>query len=69
MRFFLLIILFFILFRVAGLVIRMIVGRPSTRNVNQNTKPPGANVNVKKDSSKSAEGYKGGEYIDFEDVD
>ena len=67
MRFILFVLLFFILFRVVAMVLRMLVGTPRQQNFTEK-KPPNSNLNVDK-GGKDSKGYKGGEYVDYEEVD
>jgi len=71
------IILLFVLFlRGIGFVIRLLVGGASRPNQQfhrtQSKRPSGSNINVDyapKSEQKSSRKFKGGEYVDFEDVD
>ena len=69
LRFILYVILFVVLFRLAGAVIRMLVGNSAARG-QAPRRPRNSNVDVNQEpQSKKPEGYKGGEYIDYEEVD
>lgn len=68
MRFLLYVLLFFILFRLVGMVLRIFIGRSVRQNF-ENKKNSGSKVDVEKKTDKSSQGYKGGEYIDYEELD
>jgi hypothetical protein len=71
------ILLFLFAFRIIGSVIRFLLGgasmnRSGSFQQNRQQKPRGGNVNVDYVPKKGASGkhnYKGGEYVDYEDVD
>ena len=65
-RFLAYILIFFILFRLVGSVFKLFLG-----NREQNAPKKRGNVNVQSPTKedKKKKGYKGGEYIDYEEVD
>ena len=67
MRFLLYLILFVILFRLAGFLIRVFL--ISSRQNKDNRQARNSNVNVNREDAEKSKGYKGGEYIDYEEVD
>ena len=71
------ILLFLFVVRIIGSVIRYLVGgasmnRSGSFQQNRQQRPRGSNVNVDyapKKGSSAKHNYKGGEYVDYEDVD
>jgi hypothetical protein len=68
-----LLVLFWILFRAVGMVIKMVIGsNPDTRQTrysNPNNPKRKGDINIDHNPKKSNKGYEGGEYVDYEDVD
>ena len=67
MRFLLYLILFVILFRLVGTLIRMWLA--TSAKDRDTRKPRNSNVNVNRKDTERSKGYKGGEYVDYEEVD
>ena len=68
LRFIAYILVFFILFRLVGAVLRLFFGSNQRRS--NSTKSKNDNINVNKPpKSKKSEGYKGGEYVDYEELE
>ena len=65
MRFLLYLILFVILFRLVSALIRMWLASPEK----ETRKPRNSNVNINRKDAERSKGYKGGEYVDYEEVD
>ncbi len=64
----------FLLFRVLGVFLRVLTGSPANtkaQNFRQTRKPKDGNVNVDyvPGKEKSKKGFKGGEYVDYEELD
>lgn len=69
-----LLVLIFIFFRAVGMVFRLLMGNSSVNrshrysNQQQKRKQEG-DLNVDHDPNRSKKGYKGGEYVDYEEVE
>ena len=65
-----LVVLTWLFFKVGGFLFRLIGGRDYQRERQSYKKTKGGNVFVKNDDTKQKkEGYEGGEYVDYEEVD
>jgi len=67
-------VFFFVLFRIGGFFLRLIFGRMQTRqnqnfNRSSHQKPADGNVHIDHiPKEKESKNYKGGDYIDYEEV-
>ncbi|MEM9329475.1 MAG: hypothetical protein AAGA85_27690 [Bacteroidota bacterium] len=74
MKFFLIILLLtYVIYKVGGVLGRIImVGRDLTGEADKRKNPKGSNVNLDyvpgEKNQKKGKGYKGGEYVDYEEV-
>lgn len=68
-----LLVLFLILLRAIGMVIKMVIGgntdNRQTRYSNPNNPRRKGDINIDHNPNKSNKDYEGGEYVDYEDVD
>jgi hypothetical protein len=67
-----LLVLIWIFFKALGMIIKMVIGtntNKETRYTSSNNHKQDGDINVDHNPNKSNKGYKGGEYVDYEDVD
>ena len=65
-------VLIWILFKAIGMIIKTVIGgdsNRSTRYSNQGNSRRKGEINVDHNPNKTNKGYKGGEYVDYEDID